>query len=200
MGTFLLYRRQFIHINWIKRDSRSFLGVSVVGSLPCSAGDMDQIPGRGTGILHAADQLSLYTAIAECACHIWKAHGPQWKFSHDAMRILHATTKTQHSQNKYFKTRRGVVMHGFLSLFHHKYLLYVVIYLAATGLSCNMWDLLSCCLWDLVPWPGIEPGPPALGAQSLSHWTTREVPPNILKLSPKTTFIYTNIYIWMQHI
>ena len=24
--------------------------------------------------------------------------------------------------------------------------------------------------------PGIEPGPPALGAWSLSHWTTREVP------------------------
>ena len=27
-----------------------------------------------------------------------------------------------------------------------------------------------------VPWPGIEPGPPALGAQSLKHSTTREVP------------------------
>ena len=34
----------------------------------------------------------------------------------------------------------------------------------------------SCGRWDLIPWPGIEPGPPALGAQSLSHWTTREVP------------------------
>ena len=30
--------------------------------------------------------------------------------------------------------------------------------------------------WDLVvPQPGIEPGPPALGAQRLNHWTTREV-------------------------
>ena len=28
---------------------------------------------------------------------------------------------------------------------------------------------------DLVPWPGIEPGPPVLGAQSFSHRTTREV-------------------------
>ena len=28
----------------------------------------------------------------------------------------------------------------------------------------------------LVPWPGIEPMPPALGAWSLNHWTTREVP------------------------
>ena len=29
---------------------------------------------------------------------------------------------------------------------------------------------------DLVPWPRIEPGTPALGAQSLSHRTTREIP------------------------
>ena len=29
---------------------------------------------------------------------------------------------------------------------------------------------------DLVPWPEIEPGPPALGSQSLSHWTPREDP------------------------
>ena len=31
-----------------------------------------------------------------------------------------------------------------------------------------LWGL-SRSMWDLVPWPGIEPGPPALGAQSLSH-------------------------------
>ena len=30
-------------------------------------------------------------------------------------------------------------------------------------------------MWDLVSWPGNELGPPALGMQSLSHWTTREV-------------------------
>ena len=33
----------------------------------------------------------------------------------------------------------------------------------------------SCDLWNLVPCPGIEPRPSAYGAQSLSHWTTREV-------------------------
>ena len=38
-------------------------------------------------------------------------------------------------------------------------------YLAAPGLSCT--------LQDLVPWPGIKPRPPALGAQSPSYWTTR---------------------------
>ena len=29
----------------------------------------------------------------------------------------------------------------------------------------------------LVPQPGVEPAPPAVEAQSLNHWTTREVPP-----------------------
>ena len=41
--------------------------------------------------------------------------------------------------------------------------------------SCGMWTL-SCIMWGLVPWPRTEPGPLALGAWSLSHWTTREVP------------------------
>ena len=31
-------------------------------------------------------------------------------------------------------------------------------------------------MWDLVPWPGIEPRPPALEAWSLSHQTTRDIP------------------------
>ena len=35
---------------------------------------------------------------------------------------------------------------------------------------------LSCGMWNLFPLPGIEPGPPALGAWSLSHGTSREVP------------------------
>ena len=54
----------------------------------------------------------------------------------------------------------------------------------ASGIpSCSMWDLftwnmytLSWGMCDLVPWPGIKPMPPAPGAQSLSHWATREVP------------------------
>ena len=36
--------------------------------------------------------------------------------------------------------------------------------------------LVAACMWDLVPRPGIKPGPPTLGAWSLTHWTTREVP------------------------
>ena len=44
-------------------------------------------------------------------------------------------------------------------------------FLAAQGLCCSM--------WDPVPQTGIQPRPPALGAQSLSHWTTREVPETV---------------------
>ena len=44
----------------------------------------------------------------------------------------------------------------------------IFMYLTALGLSGSM--------WDLVPQPGIEPGPSALGTRSLSHWTTRDVP------------------------
>ena len=36
--------------------------------------------------------------------------------------------------------------------------------------------IFSCSMWDLVPWPGITPRPPALGAQNLCHWITRQVP------------------------
>ena len=37
-------------------------------------------------------------------------------------------------------------------------------------------------MWDLVPQPGIEPRPPALGVWSLTHWTTKEVPEGALLL------------------
>ena len=77
----------------------------------------------------------------------------------------------------------------FLILFKTLAILYVfffnlfTIYLAAWGLSCGMWSLPSALQQansplqhtDLVPWPGVEPGLPALGVQSLKHWDTGEV-------------------------
>ena len=47
---------------------------------------------------------------------------------------------------------------------------------ASLVLACR---LSGCGFWAsgiLVPWPGIESGPPAIGSWSLSHWTLREVP------------------------
>ena len=48
---------------------------------------------------------------------------------------------------------------------------------------------LSCGMWDLVPQPRIEPRPPALRAQSLSHGTG-EVPPLSFYISRSTSFFF----------
>ena len=52
------------------------------------------------------------------------------------------------------------------------------IYLAMPGLSCSM--------WDLVPWPGIEPGSPALGA-----WVLATGPPG--KSPTHTSCVYISL-------
>ena len=48
-----------------------------------------------------------------------------------------------------------------------------VLFVACGIFSCGLWSL-GCSMWDLVPWLGIESGPPTLGAWSLSHWTMRK--------------------------
>ena len=59
---------------------------------------------------------------------------------------------------------------------------FTLLNLAVPGLTCSTQDfrcgvqILTWGTWDLVPCPGIKPGPPALGVQSLSYWTRREVP------------------------
>ena len=72
------------------------------------------------------------------------------------------------------------------------FLIFLFIYLAARSLGCGaqdfqpslwhadsfswgIWNLFICSMWNLVPLSGVKPGPPALGAQSLSHWTPRKV-------------------------
>ena len=56
-----------------------------------------------------------------------------------------------------------------------KIVISLLMYLAALVLSCCM-QTLSYGMGDLIPWLGIEPEPPALGVQSLNHWTASEVP------------------------
>ena len=65
--------------------------------------------------------------------------------------------------------------------------LFIFSYLVAMGFLCGM--------WDLVPWAGIEPRSPALGAQCLIHWTTREVPTKIL-LPRKVAFSCLGFRTW----
>ena len=61
--------------------------------------------------------------------------------------------------------------------------IYIYILILKSFIYFNLAALgLSCCMQDLAPCPGIEPRPPALGVQSLSHWTTREVPENEIYL------------------
>ena len=44
---------------------KDFPGGPVVKNLPCNAGDMSSIPGRGNKTPHAAEQLSLHTPTTE---------------------------------------------------------------------------------------------------------------------------------------
>ena len=62
------------------------------------------------------------------------------------------------------------ILHWLL-IFLKKYI-YLFIYFAVLGLGCSM-QILSCSMWDLVPWLGIEPGPPALGVHVT--WSYSEV-------------------------
>ena len=74
-----------------KEGEKNFPHGSVVKNLPCNAGDADSIPGRGTKIPHAAEQLSLHVATTEpvhsgvcfvtveSACHKQRGHAPQGK-------------------------------------------------------------------------------------------------------------------------
>ena len=65
----------------------------------------------------------------------------------------------------------------FLFLLTGSYLWHLAssVFTAACRILGGSMQTLSCSMWDLVPWLGIPPRPPALGMQSLSHWTTREV-------------------------
>ena len=54
-----------------KSSSGDFPSGPVVKNSPCNAGDSGSIPGWGTKILHAVEQLSPSTTTTVCA--------PQWK-------------------------------------------------------------------------------------------------------------------------
>ena len=79
------------------------------------------------------------------------------------------------------------------------FLKFIFIYLFVWGLSCGM-QILSYSRWNLVPWPELNLGCLALGMQSLSHRTTREVPlPPFMKLVfvfPMYVSLCILLYTW----
>ena len=75
---------------------------------------------------------------------------------------------TSYSTNACFLSQDPIQGSTWHSLVHSSL---IFMCLAAPGLCYRIWTL-SYSMWGLVPWPGIEPGPPALRALSLSHWTT----------------------------
>ena len=84
----------------------------------------------------------------------------------------------------------GTSFSAFLTIF--KIFIYLFIWLCQVLVEA--FGIFSCVLWDPIPRPGTESRPPALGAQSLSHWTTRQVPPlsvsYILNIIDKTVPIF----------
>ena len=52
----------------------------------------------------------------------------------------------------------------------------------------------TCSLRDLVPWLGIESGPPVFGVWSLSHWATKEVSNSVHFSFHQLISHLTNVY------
>ena len=55
----------------------------MVKNLLCGARDPSSIPGQGTKIAHALEQLSPYASTPKPMCHNWRVHVPQPKIPHD---------------------------------------------------------------------------------------------------------------------
>ena len=80
-------------------------------------------------------------------------------------------TSPPYSPSEFFKRGMLLLIASVSQACYENYMsfyLFILAYLATLHLRCGMQDLVS--------WPGIKPGIPALGTQSLGHWTTREVP------------------------
>ena len=56
-------------INMLIVHLGNFLSGSVVKNLPCNAGDLGSIPGRGSKAPHTSEELSLCVATTEPMCH-----------------------------------------------------------------------------------------------------------------------------------
>ena len=89
------------------------------------------------------------------------------------------------AQNLFGENREAHTVSEFLLL------LFIFIYLSIWlgWIFIAAYGIFSYSLQDLVPWPGLEPGPLALGTQSVSHWTTGEVLQHFI-----LTFLKTDLH------
>ena len=85
------------------------------------------------------------------------------------MRNINGVMRAQCGEQQLHLERKLELREGLSRIFELCLFLNLFIFLATTR-----------SIWDLPP-PGIKPVPPALGARSLNHWTTREVPELCLK-------------------
>ena len=70
-------------------------------------------------------------------------------------------------------------------------------FICSFNLLLGFFCCCCCCFWlsyaassILVPWPGIEPGPPAVDMQSPNHWTAKEIPSKSVLHSRGITHFY----------
>ena len=101
-----------------------------------------------------------------CGFHLqssaWHTRGSVTKWGNSRLNTSKRIKSRRHFVNQKVQQR-------WKALLLFVYFIYLFIWL------CGFFDL-HCGTWDLVPWPGIELGPPPLEAWSLSHWIIREVP------------------------
>lgn len=71
MSEFLQVLFFFFWLFLEKRVPRDSPGGPGVGTPPCRAGDVGLLPGRGTEVLHAAEELRLKGSAAESPCLPW---------------------------------------------------------------------------------------------------------------------------------
>ena len=123
-----------------------------------------------TGPRGKSPESSRLTELVSCFPRMWTFNNlPEFSVYHNVHTVWKEWSKAWPLTCKYWGGDETEGVLRFLNL-----IFFFNIYLAVSGLSCGM--------WDVVPWPGIEPGLPALGAWSFSHWTTREVPLNLIKI------------------
>ena len=108
----------------------------------CNAGDVGSIPGSGRS---PGEGNGL-----QCSCLENPVDSRAWQAT------VHGVAKSQtrpsaSTRTTYWESTKLSFLLPFKRNIHF-------MYLAAPDLSCGM--------WNLVPWPGIEPRPPALGVQS----------------------------------